>query len=91
MRDYVRIGFNPRFLRLALAGIGFGGIFLYISSAPVFVMQHLHLGEGGFAWLFIPTIGGMTHRLVPVRAHGRAHHAHPPGRHRFQPVRCRRC
>ncbi len=36
MRDYVRIGFNPRFLRLALAGsIGFGGIFLYISSAPV--------------------------------------------------------
>ncbi|KAG0948067.1 hypothetical protein G6F31_014116 [Rhizopus arrhizus] len=22
------------------------------------------------------------HRLVPVRAHGRAHHAHPPGRHR---------
>ncbi len=61
MRDYVRIGFNPRFLRLALAGsIGFGGIFLYISSAPVFVMQHLHLGEGGFAWLFIPTIGGMT-------------------------------
>ncbi len=61
MRDYLRIGFNPRFLRLALAGsIGFGGIFLYISSAPVFVMQHLHLGEGGFAWLFIPTIGGMT-------------------------------
>ncbi len=61
LRDYVRIGFNPRFLRLALAGsIGFGGIFLYISSAPVFVMQHLHLGEGGFAWLFIPTIGGMT-------------------------------
>lgn len=34
LRDYVRIGFNPRFLRLALAGsIGFGGIFLYISSA----------------------------------------------------------
>ena len=61
MRDYVRIGFNPRFLRPALAGsIGFGGIFLYISSAPVFVMQHLHLGEGGFARLFIPTIGGMT-------------------------------
>ena len=61
LRDYVRIGFNPRFLRLALAGsIGFGGIFLYISSAPAIVMQHLHLGEGGFAWLFIPTIGGMT-------------------------------
>lgn len=23
-------------------------------------MQHLQLGEGDFAWLFIPTIGGMT-------------------------------
>lgn len=81
VRDYVRIGFNPRFLRLALAGsINFGGIFLYISSAPVFVMQHLRLGEGGFAWLFIPTIGGMTTgaflsgrmagRTLPVRQIG---------------------
>lgn len=61
LRDYLRIGSNPRFLRLALAGsITFGGIFLYIASAPAFVMQHLQLGEGGFAWLFIPTIGGMT-------------------------------
>ncbi len=61
LRDYLRIGLNPRFLRLSLAGsVNFGGIFLYISSAPVFVMQHLRLGEGGFAWLFIPTIGGMT-------------------------------
>lgn len=60
-RDYLRIGGNPRFLRLALAGsITFGGIFLYIASAPAFVMRHLGLGENGFAWLFIPTIGGMT-------------------------------
>mgnify|MGYP006151370833 CR=1 FL=1 len=67
LRNYVRIGFNPRFLRLALAGsIGFGGIFLYISSAPAIVMQHLHLGEGGFAWLFIPTIGGMTTDPVAI-------------------------
>ncbi|MBN8799296.1 MAG: MFS transporter, partial [Stenotrophomonas nitritireducens] len=81
LRDYLRIGFNPRFLRLALAGsINFGGIFLYIASAPVFVMQHLRLGEGGFAWLFIPTIGGMTTgaflsgrmagRTLPVRQIG---------------------
>jgi len=61
LRDYLRIGSNPRFMRLALAGsITFAGIFLYIASAPVFVMRHLGLGEGGFAWLFIPTIGGMT-------------------------------
>ncbi|MGB3394123.1 MAG: multidrug effflux MFS transporter [Stenotrophomonas sp.] len=61
LHDYLRIGLNPRFLRLSLAGsVNFSGIFLYIASAPVFVMQHLRLGEGGFAWLFIPTIGGMT-------------------------------
>jgi len=61
VRDYLRIARNARFMRLALAGsINFGGIFLYISSAPSYVMQHLRLGEGGFAWLFIPTIGGMT-------------------------------
>jgi len=61
LRDYRRIGLDPRFLRLACAGgFTFGGVFLYIASAPVMVMQHLRLGEGDFAWLFIPTIGGMT-------------------------------
>jgi DHA1 family bicyclomycin/chloramphenicol resistance-like MFS transporter len=61
LRSYVQMGTNPRLLRLAAAGaFNFSGIFLYIASAPVFVMQHLRLGEGGFAWLFIPTIGGMT-------------------------------
>jgi DHA1 family bicyclomycin/chloramphenicol resistance-like MFS transporter len=61
LRDYLTIGFNPRFQRLAAAGaLNFAGIFLYIASAPVFVMQHLHLGEGDFAWLFLPTIGGLT-------------------------------
>lgn len=61
LRDYLRMGSNPRLLRLALASaLNFSSVFLYISSAPVFVMQHLKLGEGGFAWLFVPTIGGMT-------------------------------
>lgn len=61
VRDYVAIFLNPRFQRLAAAGsFNFAGMFLYIASAPVFVMQHLHLGERDFAWLFIPTIGGMV-------------------------------
>ena len=61
LRDYLHIGLDPRFLRLVATGaFNFGGVFLYIASAPVFVMQHLHLGERDFAWLFIPTIGGMT-------------------------------
>lgn len=61
LRDYVAIALNPRFQRLAAAGaFGFAGLFLYIASAPAFVMDLLGLGERDFAWLFIPTIGGMT-------------------------------
>lgn len=61
LRDYLTIGFNARFQRLAAAGaLSFAGVFLYIASAPVFVMHHLQLGEGDFAWLFVPTIGGLT-------------------------------
>lgn len=61
LRDYVGIVRNPRFLRLALAGsLSFAGLFLYIASAPAFVMDLLHLDEQQFAWLFLPTIGGMV-------------------------------
>ena len=61
LRDYVGIVRNPRFLRLAAAGsLSFGGLFLYIASAPAFVMDLLHLDEQQFAWLFMPTIGGMV-------------------------------
>ncbi|KOR42136.1 hypothetical protein ADT25_15605 [Xanthomonas oryzae] len=57
----MRIGFNPRFQRLAAAGsFNFASIFLYIASAPVLIMQQLKLGEGDFAWRCIPAIGGMT-------------------------------
>ena len=61
LRDYLAIGTNPRFQRLAVAGaMNFAGLFLYIASAPAFVMDLLGKGERDFAWLFIPTIGGMT-------------------------------
>lgn len=60
-RDYIGIASNARFLRLAAAGaLGFGGLFLYIASAPAFVMDLLRLSEREFAWLFVPTIGGMA-------------------------------
>ncbi len=60
-RDYIGIASNGRFLRLAAAGaLGFGGLFLYIASAPAFVMDLLRLSEREFAWLFVPTIGGMA-------------------------------
>ena len=60
LRDYWGIFVNPRFQRLAAAGtFNFGALFLYIASAPAFVLDLLHLDETGFGWFFIPMIGGM--------------------------------
>lgn len=48
------------FVALAVTTAGnFGGLFVYVAAAPVFVMNHLGLSEQEFAWLFIPAIGGM--------------------------------
>lgn len=59
--DYLAIARNRRFLRLAGAGaLGFGGLFLYIASAPAVIIDLLGLGERDFAWLFVPTIAGMS-------------------------------
>ncbi|ROU05327.1 multidrug effflux MFS transporter [Lysobacter enzymogenes] len=61
MRDYVAICLNPRFQRLTAVGaFNFGALFLYIASAPAFVLDILKLGERDFAWFFVPTIGGMV-------------------------------
>ena len=60
VRDYWAIFVNPRFQRLAAAGaFNFGALFLYIASAPAFVMDLMRLNERQFAWFFIPMIGGM--------------------------------
>ncbi|MUV14117.1 multidrug effflux MFS transporter [Noviluteimonas gilva] len=60
MRNYVAIFLNPRFQRLAAAGtFNFGALFLYIASAPAFVLDLLRLDERSFAWFFVPMIGGM--------------------------------
>jgi DHA1 family bicyclomycin/chloramphenicol resistance-like MFS transporter len=48
------------FLPLALAGtLNFNALWIYIASAPAFVLDLLKLGTGRFAWLFVPAIGGM--------------------------------
>ena len=39
---------------------GFGGLFIYVVSAPVFLMRHLHVSETGFLWLFGPVTLGMV-------------------------------
>ena len=73
LRGYAGILVNPRFQRLAAAGaLNFGALFLYIASAPAFVMDLLRLNERQFAWFFVPMIGGMMlGAFVSGRAAGR--------------------
>jgi DHA1 family bicyclomycin/chloramphenicol resistance-like MFS transporter len=48
------------FFPLALAGsLNFNALWVYISSAPAFVLDLLALDEASFAWLFVPAISGM--------------------------------
>jgi DHA1 family bicyclomycin/chloramphenicol resistance-like MFS transporter len=59
-RNYKAIFTSPRFhFKAAMLGCNFGGLFLYIASAPVFVTEHLKLGIDEFAWQFIPMVGGI--------------------------------
>ena len=60
LRDYIAIFLNPRFQRLAAAGtFNFGALFLYIASAPAFILDLMHLNQRSFAWFFVPMISGM--------------------------------
>lgn len=60
LHNYVAIFRNPRFQRLAACGaFNFAGLFLYIASAPAFVLDLLRLNERQFGWFFVPMIGGM--------------------------------
>lgn len=73
VRGYAQILSNRRFRLLALAGaFNFGALFLYIASAPAFVIDLLGLGERDFVWFFAPTIAGMMlGAFVSGRAAGR--------------------
>ncbi len=65
---------NPRFLQLSLAAcFNFGAMFLYISSAPVVVLEHLRLSEQQFGWMFVPIVAGlMVGSFLSSRMAGRA-------------------
>lgn len=73
VRDYAAIFRNARFQRLAAASaFNFSALFLYIASAPAFVLDILGLDERQFGWFFVPTIGGMVlGAFVSGRAAGR--------------------
>jgi MFS transporter, DHA1 family, multidrug resistance protein len=57
---YWKVLTSPRFL-LACAALScnFLGFFIYVLSAPVFLMQHLGIAETGFLWLFGPAMVGL--------------------------------
>ncbi len=77
-RNYRSMLSDPPFLLLgAVLALNFAVIFLYIASAPTFVLDILHLNVRQFGWLFVPIIAGMmigaqtsvrlAGRAVPVR------------------------
>ncbi len=52
---------TPNGRRLAvIGGLTFAGMFLYISSAPMFIVTMLGGGEQDFWHLFVPLIGGLV-------------------------------
>ncbi len=59
-RAYWHVLTSPAFL-LACAGLAFnfGGFFIYVMSAPIFLMRHLGVPETGFFWLFGPAMMGL--------------------------------
>jgi DHA1 family bicyclomycin/chloramphenicol resistance-like MFS transporter len=60
LRGYAGVFAHPAFMLLAAAiALNFNGLFVYVLSAPVFIIDHLGLGSGGFIWLFGPAVIGM--------------------------------
>ncbi|MES2771952.1 MAG: multidrug effflux MFS transporter [Pseudomonadota bacterium] len=59
-QTYWQVLTAPNFL-LACAALtfNFAGFFIYVLSAPVFLMRHLGLAETDFLWLFGPAMSGL--------------------------------
>ena len=59
-RTYWKVLTSPAFL-FACGGLAFNfaGFFIYVMSAPVFLMRHLGVSETGFLWLFGPAMVGL--------------------------------
>ncbi len=60
-RTYWKVMSSPPFLLACAAlSLNFSGFFIYVLSAPVFLMTHLGVPETGFLWLFGPAMGGLV-------------------------------
>ena len=59
-QTYWRVLTSASFLSACAAlALNFAGYFIYIMSAPVFLMRHLSVGETGFFWLVGPAMAGL--------------------------------
>jgi DHA1 family bicyclomycin/chloramphenicol resistance-like MFS transporter len=59
-RNYVRVLRNADFVLLAtIPALNFAAFFVYIASAPSFLIDLLGVSSYGFAWLFLPMISGV--------------------------------
>ena len=59
-RTYWKVMTSPPFLfACAALSLNFAGFFIYVLSAPVFLMKHLGIHETGFLWLFGPAMAGL--------------------------------
>lgn len=59
-RNYRAVLKSRPFWLLSLAlSANFASFFLYVASAPTFVIHYLGLGQNQFGWLFIPAMSGV--------------------------------
>lgn len=59
-KAYGRVMTDLKFIcQSAALALSCSALYLYISSAPAFILQILHLPETSFAWLFLPMISGI--------------------------------
>ena len=60
IRSYRAVLTDGAFLAACAAlALNFGGFFLYVTAAPVFLLEHLKVKETEFLWLFGPATAGM--------------------------------
>ncbi len=61
LQSYWRVLRTAPFVALSIAvTFNFAAVFIYIVAAPVFLIQHLHVSETGFLWLFGPSTSGIV-------------------------------
>jgi DHA1 family bicyclomycin/chloramphenicol resistance-like MFS transporter len=61
LKRYASIIVDAQFLLLAATVIlSFAGLFLYVASAPGFILGALRLNQNQFYWLFVPAISGLV-------------------------------